>query len=183
MRVAGLDLAGSPKNQTGYCLLTCLAGGNEVVTRLLRSDEEIMAQLAQGKPDLVAVDAPLLYDGVRRRCDDLLRQYGALPVTLKGMETLALRGRGLAARLKAAGLANIEVHAVSCAKILGVWHKDDFTMQKAMMGLNLQGDVNTRILTRDELDAIMAAVTGYLHLIGQAETVGGADGVIVVPKV
>ena len=72
---------------------------------------------------------------------------------------------------------------MASAKMLGVYNKDDFAMQKGMMALDIEGDVNTRILVRDELDAIVAAVTGYLHLLGQTREVGDAGGRIVVPNV
>ncbi|MFH1055908.1 MAG: hypothetical protein V1744_07455 [Candidatus Altiarchaeota archaeon] len=179
MRVVGLDLAGVPKNDTGYCLLE----DKRVTTRLLHSDDGIISELKSAKPDLVAVDAPLVYDGSRRKCDELLREYGALPVTLRGMETLAVRGRALAGMLDAQGMKYVEVYATASAKILGVYSKDDFTMQKSMTALDLQGDVNTKILVRDELDAIMAAVTGYLHLVGGTRAVGDESGTIVVPNV
>jgi predicted nuclease with RNAse H fold len=183
MRVVGLDLAGSPKNETGFCLLADSGGKKAVATRLLHSNEEILSELKASRPDLVAVDAPLIYHGERRGCDELLREYGALPVTLRGMETLAQRGKALAAELDDYGFAYIEVYAKASAKILGVYHKDDFPMQKAVMGLDLQGELNSRILTRDELDAVVAAVTGYLHLMGQTRTVGDSSGMVVLPKV
>jgi predicted nuclease with RNAse H fold len=183
MRVVGLDLAGSPKNDTGFCLLADSGGKNAVAARILHSDEEIISGIRDARPDIVSVDAPLVYNGQRRKCDDILSEYGALPATLKGMETLALRGRALASSLDDYGFKYIEVYSKASAKILGVYNKDDFPMQKAMMGLDLQGDVNTRILIRDELDAIMAAVTGYLHLIGQTRSVGDDSGWVIVPKV
>jgi len=182
MRVAGLDLAGSSGNATGYCLLD-VGDVKSVVTRTLHSDDEILRELGSARPDLTAVDAPLVYDGGRRLCDDILREYGALPVTLKGMTVLAERGRALVSKLKAAGLEFIEVYSTASAKILGVYSRNDFTFQKSMTALDLQGDVNTRILSRDELDAVMAAVTAYLHRIGQTRSVGDERGVIIIPKI
>ena len=182
MRVVGLDLAGNPSNATGYCILHA-EKTKTVQTRTLHSDEEILSTLSSSKPDLVAVDAPLVYDGQRRLCDDLLRQYGALPVTLPGMEVLAKRGSSLAAQLSERKLPAIEVYANASARILGVYSKKDFTMQKSMMGLSLEGDINSKILTRDELDSVLAALTGYLHLAGQTEKVGQDQATIIVPKV
>lgn len=184
MRIIGLDLAGSPKNGTGYCLLVESGGKKTVFTRILHSDEEILSLLLEERPiDLVAVDAPLVYEGNRRKCDELLREYGALPVTLRGMETLAIRGKAFADLLSSEGFQYIEVFSTASAKVLGVYNKDDFPMQKAMMGLDLDGEVNTRILSRDELDALAAALTGYLHLLGQTKVVGDEQGRIVLPAV
>ncbi|MFH0861491.1 MAG: hypothetical protein V1875_00535 [Candidatus Altiarchaeota archaeon] len=184
MRVVGLDLAGIQKNGTGYCLLLESGGKKTVSTRILHSDAEIIDALKCDSPlDLVAVDAPLKYDGNRRGCDDILNGYGALPVSLRGMETLAKRGKAFADELTVSGFKFIEVHSVSSAKILGIHHKGDFPMQKAMMGLDLEGDLNSRILLRDELDAVAAAVTAYLHLIGHTKNVGDCRGEIVIPAV
>ncbi|MBD3387663.1 MAG: DUF429 domain-containing protein [Candidatus Altiarchaeales archaeon] len=182
MRVVGLDLAGSPKNSTGFCILE-VEGGKTVHTRLIHSDEEILSDVTSADPDLVAVDAPLIYEGVRRNCDDLLREYGALPVTLKGMEVLAERGRKIASDLKRLGLDYIEVFPTASAKILGVYSKNDFTLQKNMMALDLKGDLNTKILSRDELDAVLASLTGFLYLQGQSEPVGDENGLVHIPLV
>ena len=182
MRVVGLDLAGSPRNDTGYCVLD-VGEGKSVTTKIIHSNDEILHELKSAQPDLIAVDAPLIYDGSRRRCDDMLREYGALPVTLKGMEVLAERGRALASELKANKLDYIEVYSTASAKILGIYSKNDFTLQKSMMALDLQGDVNTRILSRDELDAVLAAVTAYLHLIGQTRSIGDEKGEIIIPEI
>jgi len=182
MRVVGLDLAGSHRNVSGYCVLD-VGEVKSVTTKLLHSDEEILSELKSAGPDLVAVDAPLVYDGGRRKCDEMLREYGALPVTLKGMGVLAGRGSALASEMKAVKFNYIEVFSTASAKILGIYSKNDFTLQKNMMALDLQGDINTRILSRDELDAVLAAVTGYLHLISQTRSVGDESGVVVVPNV
>jgi hypothetical protein len=47
----------------------------------------------------------------------------------------------------------------------------------------LDGDINRRLLIKDELDAISAAVTAYLHLMGQTKTIGDESGSIVIPSV
>ena len=99
------------------------------------------------------------------------------------MSTLAQRGTYLSKNLKEKGIKHIEVNAKASAKILGIYSKKDFDMQKNMMGLDLEGDINTSILYRDELDSISCAMTGYLHLISQTDTVGDLDGMGVIPKI
>jgi len=182
MKVCGVDLAGLAKNPTGFCVLTIDGENKKAETCILHSDEEIKAGLAEASPEIVAVDAPLTYEKKRRLADDLLAEYGALPVTLPGMEVLAVRGCNLAEQLRDK-YTLVEVYAKASAKILGLYDKDDLRCQKNLMQLGLAGDVNTRFLVRDELDAIFAAFTGYLHLIGQTKMVGDADGMIVVPEV
>jgi predicted nuclease with RNAse H fold len=183
MIVVGVDLAGSIKNDTGVCVLSVEGERKFVATRLVHSDEEIFAVIEEARPRLVAVDAPLSYEGVRRKCDELLKDYGALPATLPGMETLARRGVAFARELEKRNISFIEVYATATAKILGVYNKKEFAMQKSMMSLDLDGDITSRLLVKDELDAISAAVTGYLHLVGGTQAVGDEKGMIVIPKV
>ncbi|MFH1125895.1 MAG: DUF429 domain-containing protein [Candidatus Altiarchaeota archaeon] len=183
MRVVGVDLAGSSKNETGFCILKIDNEKKSVETRILHSNEDLIQAIVEAKPDLVAIDAPLIYNGVNRKCDELLRQYGALPATLPGMETLAKRGVLIAKELEKNNIKNIEVYATASAKILGVYNKEEFQMQKNMMSLNLDGDTTTRLLIKDELDAVSAALTAYLHMVNQTKTVGDESGRIVIPMV
>ncbi|MDD5110915.1 MAG: DUF429 domain-containing protein [Candidatus Altiarchaeota archaeon] len=183
MRVVGVDLAGCSRNETGVCVLTVEGSRKHVATRLLLEDAEILSAIEESKPDLAGIDAPLTYAGVRRDCDELLREYGALPATLPGMETLARRGCIIAKELALRKVPFIEVYSKASAKILGVYSKDEFSMQKSMMALDLDGDINTRLLTRDELDAVSAAMTAYLHLLGRTSLVGGEGGSIAIPSV
>lgn len=177
-----MDLAGVSKNPTGFCILTEKAGVKTVQTGVLHSDEEIIGKINEAGPELTALDAPTKYDGKNRLCDTILKDYGALPVTLRGMEVLAKRGVGLYEKLKPKHKV-IEVYAKASAKILGVYHKDDFICQKKLLSLDLSGDPNNRILSRDELDAVFAAITAYLHLSGQTKTVGDDEGRITVPEI
>ncbi|MBM3309510.1 MAG: DUF429 domain-containing protein [Candidatus Altiarchaeales archaeon] len=183
MKVVGIDLAGSSRNETGFCVLVVEGERKVVETKILYSNEELFSAIVGVKPDLVAVDAPLKYDGVNRKCDEALRQYGALPATLPGMETLAKRGVLVARELERLGVKFIEVYSTASAKILGVYNMEEFSMQKNLLSLSLDGDVNKRLLIKDELDAISAAVTAYLHLLGQTKVVGDEAGFIVIPSV
>ncbi|MCX6695086.1 MAG: DUF429 domain-containing protein, partial [Candidatus Altiarchaeota archaeon] len=172
-----------PKNESGYCVLSVEDGVKSVETRILYSDEDILSEVMKTAPDLVAVDAPLIFSGVNRKCDELLHGYGALPVTLRGMEVLARRGSAFAVKLRGINVKFIEVFSTASAKILGVYSKNDFGMQKSMMSLGIRGSVSDRILSRDELDAVLAAVTGFLHLEKQTREVGDESGVIMIPEV
>ncbi len=52
----------------------------------------------------------------------------------------------------------------------------------APLSLPLEGDLETRVLTSHELDAVTAAFTGYLYTRGKVELVGdNKEGFIVVP--
>ena len=84
--VVGLDLAGSPKRPTGFCLLR----GRDAETDDLFGDEEILAAVRAAAPALVAIDAPLNLppgrtsihernDSHYRVCDLELRRRGIPP--------------------------------------------------------------------------------------------------------
>jgi len=165
VKLAGIDLAGMSKNPTGYCLLSIDGERKTVDTKIFYSDDDIVSQLELDKPALTAFDAPLVFENKERECDRTLREYGALPVTLSGMSFLAERGSELAAALRPR-MELIEVSVKASCRILGVYHKDDFRYQKNLMGLDLDGAVNTKLLSRDELDAIVAAITAFLHKDG-----------------
>lgn len=183
MKVAGLDLAGNPKNDTGFCILQVTADRKHVSTSILHSDSEILERLKKTKPDLTAIDAPLMYNCVNRKCDDELREYGALPVTLRGMETLAKRGCRLAEKLREDNLEFIEVFSTATAKILGFYDRKEVVMQKNLISSGMDGSVNERMLSKDEIDAIFAAITACLHISKKTVAVGDEEGKIITPCV
>ena len=183
MKIVGIDLAGNPRNDTGFCVLTANETLKEVETKILHSDDEVIENLSQIKPELIAIDAPLTYSGENRKCDDLLKDYGALPVTLRGMEMLAIRGTELAKKLRNNNFKVIEIFATGSAKILGFYNASEKEMQKQLMNAKIRGDVEKRFLNKDELDAIFAAITGYLYIKNSTTAIGDETGTIIVPKV
>ncbi|ODS37506.1 MAG: hypothetical protein A7315_04000 [Candidatus Altiarchaeales archaeon WOR_SM1_79] len=183
MKVVGIDLAGNPKNDTGFCSMEVKDDKKHVSTQILHSDSEIIDKLKEIKPELIAIDAPLTYKGVNRKCDNDLQKYGALPVTLRGMEVLAKRGTKLADELKRMNFKFIEVFSTATAKILGFHDKKETVMQKNLIKSGIEGDVGRRFLTKDELDAIFAAMTAYLYVSNSTETIGDDNESIIIPKV
>jgi uncharacterized protein len=183
MRFIGIDLAGSPKNDTGFCILEVTGEDKVLAVTLLHSDSEILEKIQKATPDLIAIDAPLTYAGINRECDSILSSYGALPVTLRGMEVLARRGTALAAELRKSGCKYIEVYAKASGKILGLYHEEESSVQRMLLAIGLQGDLERRILSRDEIDAIFAALTAYLYTTGSTEDVGDERGIVALPKV
>ncbi len=183
MKVGGIDLAGNPKNDTGFCIMQTTDDRKHVSTSILHSDSEIIDILKETKPDLVAVDAPLNYIGKNRECDSELHDYGVLPVTLRGMETLAIRGCALAKKLEEHNIDFIEVSSKSTAKILGLHNKKERIMQKNLITSGIEGSIDQRMLSKDELDAIFAAITAYLHINNKTTTAGKEDEIIIIPKI
>jgi len=183
VKIVGIDLAGHPTNDTGFCVLRVDDDEKSVTTSILKSDADILERLKEIQPEMVAIDAPLIFEGRNRPCDDELGEYGALPVTLRGMEVLAKRGSSLTIEIKKLNLNMIEIFATASAKILGFHDPDNKKMQKRLMEAKISGNLDKRFLTKDELDAIFAAITGYLHLNGSTEEIGDDNGKIVIPKV
>ncbi|PIV67690.1 MAG: DUF429 domain-containing protein [Euryarchaeota archaeon CG01_land_8_20_14_3_00_38_12] len=170
----GIDLAGLEKNKTGFCILR----NRTVETFIVHTDDEIVENVKKIKPDVVGVDAPLIYPPKIRKCDRLLKKYGAMPPTMKSMGVLSKRGFFLAKRLKDFNV--IEVFPTGSAKILGIYSRDIEVMKNGLLNFGLVFE--NSISTKDEVDALLAALTGLLHLHELTEDVGDKEGVVTCPK-
>ena len=54
-RIVGIDLTGSERRATGWALME----GCDASTKLLRTDEELIQETLDAKPDIVSIDSPL----------------------------------------------------------------------------------------------------------------------------
>ena len=175
-------MAASEERPSGWALLV----GPEARTSLPRSDGEILELTLEAGPEIVAIDAPLSLpeEGYMREVDKLMHRLGlpVLPPLLPAMEGLTRRGIRIAGALREEGLEVIEVHPTSTRKVLGLPAKGRKAVQEALSGLGLRGDVEVRELTIHELDAVTAALTASLHLMGLSEVVKGRDGEIYLPR-
>jgi len=182
LRTVGIDLSGAEKNPSGWAFLE----GLEARTALLSSDEEIIEATAREGPSLVAIDAPLSLPevGYAREVDKAMHRLGlhVLPPLFPAMRALTLRGINLSRALRARGLSVIEVHPASTRKVLGLPVKGRASIQTALLELGLRGELEERELSIHELDAITAALTASLHLLGLSEAVRARDGEIIIPK-
>jgi len=99
------------------------------------------------------------------------------------MRMLTKRGIKLRKILEKKGYKVIEVYPGATQDILKVARKN-VSLKKLRSGLKKLGiKVERRELTHDELDAVTAAFTGYLHLKGKTISLGDKkEGVIVVPS-
>lgn len=141
--------------------------------KTLYSDEEILQACFGLKPDVVAIDAPIMEGEVRiRKADEMLREYGALPPTLPSMKCLTVRGSKLAARLRSRYNV-IEVFPTATAKILGVYNKD-YRETSRMLRIDVRN--------KHELDAYLCCITGRMFIEGKTVTVGDEEGGVVIPK-
>jgi predicted nuclease with RNAse H fold len=193
MIVIGIDLAGSEKRNTGICILN---ENLEARCFVVHKDEEIINLIEKFKPDLIAIDAPLSLPKGRksldrrekihfRECDKKLFELGIkfFPITLGPMRMLTKRGIKLRRILEKKGYKVIEVYPGATQDILKIARKN-VSLKKLREGLERFGiKIEERELTHDELDAITAAFTGYLHLNGKSLSLGNSkEGIIVIPK-
>jgi uncharacterized protein len=191
-KVVGIDLAGSPKRNTGICTLK-----KDDITScaIVHSDEEIVNYVEKENPGLIAVDAPLNLPPGRksiedktgehfRPCDRELLRRGIrfFPITLGPMRLLTKRGIHLKRVLAGRGYAVIEVYPGAAQDIWHTGRKQD-GLSKLRHGLQKLGvkGLNKK-MDGDQLDAVTAALVGQLFLYGKAEVLGNFKrGAIVIP--
>ena len=194
VNVVGLELAGVPTRNTGFCVLGREGGLQACV---LHSDEEILAAIEGARSALVLVDAPLSLPKGRqnindrsgphfRECDRELRRLGIrfFPLTLGPMRILTERGMRLAAELRTRGYRVEEGYPGGAQDLLGIPRKQagPDRLQAALRKLGLEGDLARRPLTHDELDAATLAWTGHQFLEGKARTIGDpTEGIMILP--
>ncbi len=175
MVVIGIDLAGKETNPTGICVLH----NKEVRTYIQYRDEEIVDTVNKEQPEIVAIDAPLT-KGIRL-CDKMLREYGVLPANYPGMNTLAERGIRIVERLENFNVIEVSVEVTK--RLLGFVENEPIRIQKKFIEMGFSGDVVSKKLSDDEIDAVICAITGELHLLGKTKEIGNKNGRIVVPDV
>lgn len=191
MRVVGIDLAGSEKRETGFCVLD----GMDASTSIVHTDKEIIDRIEEVKPDLIAVDAPLsLPEGRKsieertgihlRECDKELLRRGIkfFPVTLGPMRRLTERGIRLKKILEKSGLKVIEVYPGGAQDVLKIPRKQRGLdkLRNGLEKLNING--LTLRMNGHELDAVTSAFVGKLLLEGRSERLGDTKSGIVMPK-
>jgi len=192
-KVVGVDLAGSPKRNTGLCLLE----GNRIRKwQTVFTDGEILKFIEHHKPRLVAIDAPLNLPPGRKSIDDrngehfrpcdrelLKRGIRFFPITLGPMRALTTRGISLKKKLRRRGFAVIEMYPGAAQDVWSIARKQDGLnkLRRGLEQLGLYGlDKN---MNGDELDAATGALVGRMFLAGKAEVLGNfRQGAIVLPN-
>lgn len=180
--IIGIDLAGVEKNPTGWALWK-----NKVISTChLYENHEILEHLTKFEPTLITIDAPLSLPkkGTMRKADREMYRHGypVFPPRLPAMEKLTLRAIKITQQIKREKLHIIEVHPTSTRKALKIPTKDWKKIQNIFIHIGLKGDLETRVLTSHEIDAVTAALTGYLYLQKKTELIGDEEeGYTVVP--
>jgi predicted nuclease with RNAse H fold len=190
--VVGIDLAGSPKRNTG---ISMLKKDNITSCAIVHTDQEIFDYVEKENPSLIAVDAPLNLPPGRksiedktgehfRPCDRELLRRGIrfFPITLGPMRLLTERGIRLKRVLTRRGYPVIEVYPGAAQDIWHTGRKQD-GLSKLRRGLEKLGVKGLhKKMSGDELDAVTAALVGQLFLRGKAEVLGNFKrGAIVIP--
>ncbi len=190
--VVGVDLAGSPRRNTGLCLLR---GMTATATATMHSDDEILSFIERARPDLVAIDAPLNLPPGRksleerngehfRPCDRELLRRGIrfFPITLGPMRSLTMRGIMLKDILVQRGYQVIEIYPGAAQDIWKIARKQGglLRLRRGLDKLGLKGLAKN--MNGDELDAVTGALVGRMYLKGHAEVLGNfMEGAIVIP--
>ena len=111
--IMGIDLAGKPKNPTGWTLWK----NKRVETSLIHTNREILDGIAHSDSKIIAIDAPfsLLKKGILRIADGemIRRGYRIFPPCLPAMKTLTLRAMKLNKLMAKKGYKTIEVHSIN----------------------------------------------------------------------
>jgi predicted nuclease with RNAse H fold len=170
--ILGIDLAGKENNPTGLCLLESA----KAKLKIVYSDEEILEEIKQNSPELIAIDAPLSFGN--RLCDKQLKYLGVMPLNLPSINLLAKRAVNLVNKIGKKEI--IEVFPTGTAKILKVYSKNIVEYRN-----NLQSLINSTLpakLNKHLIDAFLSALTGFLYLNQLTLSVGENPSYITIPN-
>ncbi|MCI0503197.1 DUF429 domain-containing protein [Candidatus Micrarchaeota archaeon] len=188
----GIDLAASPLRDTGICVIR----GKSACVSIAHSDDEILSLVrsVRGRK-IIGIDAPLSLPPGRksiddrgqshfRDCDLELRNRGIrfFPITLGPMRMLTKRGMNLAGRLAGEGNAESvnEVYPGASYDICGIPRKNQ---RRILAWARKSVRLGRKPYAQDELDAVAAAITIKLHILGKSDALGSPGGhCIIVPK-
>lgn len=198
-RIVGIDLTGSEKRGSGWCVLD----GYAAETLTVYTDQEMVDRIVELKPDLVSIDSPLSLPfgrtivtdddpgrqefGIMRKCERELKRRGVnvYPALLPSMQALTKRGMSLANRIRAEGIAVIESYPGAAQDIMTIPRKGAGIeyLKRGLSDFGIEGRYVSEDVTHDELDAITAALVGSFFLAGKYEPLTGpTEGALIVPK-
>jgi predicted nuclease with RNAse H fold len=180
----GVDLAGTPKRQTGVSRMT---GDLYCEACTVKEDEEIIKYVGESCPEVVAIDAPLSLpknNQALRECERKLMKIGIriFPPTFSGMRLLTERAIKLRERLEALGYRVIEVYPGGAQDFLGIPRKNMglSLLREGLLKIGVKGLRGNE--TGDELDAVTCSFIGVLFLRRTYVEVGDThEGVIIMP--
>jgi hypothetical protein len=192
--VVGIDLAGSERRDTGFCVMD---PHMKCSTAVLHTDQEILRLTSKARPGVVSIDAPLFLPKGReslekpgpphfRECDkELLRmRIRFFPISLGPMRMLTARGMKLRAALEVRGFEVIESFPGAIQDLLGMPRKQK-GLRELEGALRRQGIALGRRkvgFTGDELDAVTSALVGLMYRNGKYRAIGDPEeGLMILP--
>jgi len=175
MQALGIDLAGVPDKPTGLAVFN----GKSARVRTLHTDREILETCRQIQPAVIAIDAPLSRPrrGSLRKCDRILIERGlrVFPPLFGGMKKLTERGIRLAKNLRRSRFEVIEIHPRTSGILLfGTPERSRWTRQMREAGLTIPDEMSVH-----EIDALVAALTGWFYLMSGTEAVGTQNKIVI----
>ncbi len=179
MKAAGVDLTGSEWRATSIAILS----DRSVKVYRATTDQEIIEAISREKPDVVAIDAPLTrpQTGYLRELERRAAKEGIrlLPPLLGGMRKLTERGVRLRTRLEKIGVKVIEVHPTSSRRILKIPGEIEEAWRHIVGIAKVEAPRGFKP-SKDDLDALLAAVTGLYYLKGRYKAIRG-EGELILP--
>lgn len=194
MKYLGLDLAGAKTRPTGVCVINQKL---RVTCSVVHSDAEILFVVERSGTKVVAIDAPLALPRGRhclgehcrgrshfRACDLVLREMGIrfFPITLGPMRTLTSRGMQLLKKIERLHVDVIETYPGAAQDLLGIPRKQHGlgALQESLKRMGCTGDILTRSLTGDELDAINCALVAKQYGEGHYLAIGDPSEIMMI---
>lgn len=194
MIVVGLDLAGSPKRDTGFCSFD----GKKAVVEIVHSDQEIIEKTLAAGPNIVAIDAPLALPkgrrlGIRkkdivgsrrihfRKCDLELRKLKIpfFPITLGPMRMLTVRGIEIMNKLEKNKIRVVETYPGAAQDLWGMPRNKN--MAGLLKALRRRGVLGLRKNHgKDELDGVTCAMVAWELVRGRARILGDPNEALMV---
>jgi len=154
--VVGIDLSGSERRMTGFCVMD---GALNCTVKILFTDREVIGETLAARPEVVSIDAPLFLPRGRKRledrgpphlraCDRILLQMKIkfFPISLGPMRKLTERGMRLRAIFEKSGLPVIESFPGAVQDLLGIPRKQKGLggLRRALLKYGLKGDATRR---------------------------------------
>jgi predicted nuclease with RNAse H fold len=171
MRLIGIDLAARTTNVSGIATYE----DGRIRTYSVYSDENILEIIKNFKPDVVAIDAPLVVvDKPFRSAEKEMQQLGykLLPLNMPDMLDLAKRASSIKYAVENITKL-IECHSSSTKKALNVNNTKEL---KNVKFLNI-------VKNEHESDAIFAVVTALFFKENNYDSFGDdEEGYIIIPK-
>ncbi|MBI5254863.1 MAG: DUF429 domain-containing protein [Burkholderiales bacterium] len=200
LKVVGIDLTGSEKRPSGWCLLD----GREASTAQIATDDELIALTHRANPHVVSIDSPLSLPegricvedtdpgrqefGIMRYCERVLKRRGVnvYPALLPSMQRLTARGIRLADRFRKLGIPVIESYPGAAQDIMRIPRKQNGLeyLEQGLAAFGISGQYVKGGVSHDELDAITSAAVGVFFWAGMMERLGPdplGDEALIIP--